>query len=809
MTGKLSWLERRGQDIRYAARVVRRRPGFALAAAVTLTLGLGANTAVFSILHGLLLESLPVYRPHELARLVEPRRQSPTPYEAFTYSTFDLLQRNSRMFSGIAAASTSPNVQDVEIHGAKQPAVPQLVSENFFDVLGIRASQGRVFREPAAGAPGEAIVVISDGFWRRRFNGDPGAIGATIKAYKRTFTIVGIAPAGFRGVELEKSVDIWVPFEQVVAANSDDRSRGRWMRIMGRLSPERSFAEASAEGTAIVGRLVTFESGSAGYSVLRARLFRPLLLVELVVALALLITCANLANLTLSSNLARDRELSVRRAVGASRSRLIGQLVTESFLLTVVGAAGAIVAAYWISAALLGFLPPVYAPALATLEFNLNSRIIGFAVLLACGTCVAFALPPALRATRAGESPGDLMRGSTVRTRSWMSRGLVISEVVMCTVLLMVAGVFLRSVQHLRGQESGYREQGLLVAEVAFPFEYAEDRRDQLVEELRSRAEALPGVEIAAFSHVGQLSGGAIEFRLGFPGQLTTESEAPTAPEQRVSPGFLAAMGTRLLEGRDFSAADTDRSTPVAIVNERFAARFFPGREPIGQKFFQLGGSRAGEPMEIVGVVQDSKWVNLRDEAPAMYYRPYAQQGGTPVVRFAIRGSADPDVLATSLTGLAQSIDKRVSLNNVLPFSEVVNRSLLIERLVAQVSVAFAMLALLIAAVGLYGVLAYAVARRRREIGVRIAVGASRAAVQWMFLRESFVLLAAGLAIGFPAAILLIRLVSSMLYGLGPQDPTAIASVVVVLAFATAAASFVPARRAATLDPIVALREEP
>ena len=804
MTGGLSWIERRGQDVRYAARVLRRRPGFAIAAVMTLTLGLGANTAVFSILYGLLLESLPVQRPHELARLVEPRRQSPTPYEAFTYSTFELLRQNSRSFSEVVAATTSPSTQDVDIRGEKHAAVPQLVSDNFFEVLGVRPSPARGFTTPIAGTPGEAIAVISDAYWRRRFGAEPWAIGATLKAYKRTFTIVGVAPAGFRGIELERAVDIWIPFDQVVPANSEDRSRGRWMRIMGRFSSGQTFAQAGAEATAILGRPVSFESGSAGYSALRARLFRPLLLVELVVVLVLLITCANLANLTLSSNLARARELSVRRAVGASRGRLVGQLVTESLLLAGAGAACAIFAAYWISTALLSFLPPVYAPALATLRFELDFWIIGFAILIAGVACVAFALPPALRATRSGEAT----RGSTVRTRSWMSGGLVIGQVIMCTVLLMIAGVFLRSVQNLRGQQSGYREDGLLVADVAFPFEYGEDRRDQLVEELRSRAETLPGVEVAAFSHLGQLSGGAFEYRLGFPGEPTKDADAPTATEQRVSPGFIAAMGTRLLEGRDFTAADSDRSTPVAIVNQLFAARFFPGRHPIGQKFFQLGGSRSGEPMEIVGVVQDSKWVNLRDTAPVMYYRPYAQQGGTPVVRLAIRGSADPELLAASLIALAQSIDRRASLTNVSPFRDVVNRSLLVERLVAQVSAAFGALALLIAAVGLYGVLAYGVARRRREIGVRIAVGASRTAVEWMFLRESFVLLAAGLAIGLPAAILLTRLVSSMLYGLGPQDPTAMAAVVIVLASATAAASFVPARRAAAIDPIVALREE-
>jgi predicted permease len=801
-------LQRLGQDVRYAARVLRRRPGFTVAAVLSLTLGIGANTAMFSILHAMLLETLPVHRPSELVQLTEPRRDSVTPYEAFTYNTYVALRHGSRLLSSVAAASTSPATQQIERAGEKHPAVPQLVSENFFEVLGVPATFGRVFREQPAGSPGEAIVVISDAYWRRQFGANPNALGTSLIVYRRTFTIAGIAPPRFRGVDLERAVDIWVPFEQAIPPDSDDRGRGRWMRVMGRLAPDSARSQADAEGTAIVGRPVAFRPGATGYSPLRRALVRPLLLVELVVALVLFITCANLTNLTLSSNLARDRELSVRRALGASRSRLIAQLVTESLLLSLAGGACALLAASWISGALLSFLPPVYAPALATLRFDVDLRMIAFAALLSGLTCIAFALPPAIRATRAVGSPGEGMRGSTARTQPWVSRGLVVVEVVMCTVLLMIGSVFLRSVQNLRGQDAGYTEDDLLVADVAVPFEYGEDRRDRLIDELRSRILALPGVEVAAYSHIGQLSGGAFEYRLGFPGQLFREAQTPVATEQRISPGFLAAMGTSIRQGRDFTAADTSTSTPVAIVNELFAARFFPGRSALGQRFSQQGGSRSGELMEIVGVVQDSKWVSLRDAAPLMYYRPYAQQGGTPVVRFAIRGAREPESLATEVVVTAQAIDRRIALTNVVPFREIINRSLLVERLVAEVSAAFGALALLVAAVGLYGVLAYGVARRRREIGVRIAVGASRRTVEWMFLRESFILLAAGFALGIPAAILLIRLVSSMLYGLGPQDPATIASVLLVLIGATAAASFFPARRAAAIDPIRALREE-
>jgi len=804
------WIERVGQDLRYAGRMVRRRPGFTVAAILTLMLGIGANTAVFSLLHALFLKSLPVERPEELVRLIE-QGPDPSSYrDAFTLITHDTLQRGSTALSGVIASSRLiGRPLEIEEGGQKQPVFLQFVSDNYFDVLGVRAFRGRVLHQPDPGSPGEAIAVISEEYWRRHYGGDLSALGARFRFNKREFTIAGIATPGFRGTEIDVPADVWVSFEQVAAPGSEDRVRGRWARIMGRLQPGVTPARAEAESTALLGRPVKFQPGATGYSQLRRRLSQPLLLVEMVVALVLLITCANLANLMLAATASRERELAVRSAVGASRSRVVRQLLTESLVLSAIGGVLALGVAHWISAALLSFLPPEQAPALANLRFGPDPRVLGFAALLSCATCLLFGLVPALRATRArGVSDFRTGAGTGQRNRSWLSRGLLVSQVVMCTLLLTIAGVFLRTLQNLRGQETGYVEDRLLVADVQPPFEYSEDRRDQLIEELRTAAAAVPGVEIAAFSHLGQLSGGAFEYRVGFPGRPRLEGDAAVAIEQRISPGFLRAMGTSFNAGRDFTSSDDARSLPVAIVNETFARRFLPASDPIGQRFFQEGGSRSRELMEIVGVVKDSKWVNLRDDSPAMYYRPYSQQGGTPVVRLAIRSSGDPEALAGALLQAAQAIDRRIVLRNVVPFRDIVNRTLVIERLVAQVSAAFGVLALLIAAVGLYGVLAYNVVRRRREIGVRMAVGAPPGAVEWMVLRESLTLLACGVAIGVPVAILVTRLVSSMLFGLRPHDPGSIAAALTALTVATVAAAYLPARRAARIDPILALREE-
>jgi predicted permease len=805
------WIERVGQDVRYALRMMRRRPGFASAAILTLMLGIGGNTAMFSLMNALLMRSLPVDRPVELVRLIEEGRDPSAYRDDFTLVTQDTLQRRTRTLSGVIASSAQVGGRPVEIEdrGEKHRVYLQFVSDNYFDVLGVRAFRGRLFSQPAPGLAGEAIAVISHDHWRRHYASDPSALGTRFRLRSgHEFTIAGIAPQGFGGTELDVPADIWVSFEQVYLPGDEDRVRGRWMRIMGRLQPDATMERAEAEATAILGRAVKFQPAANGYSTLRRRLVRPLLLLGVVFALVLLITCANLANLMLASTVSRERELGVRTAVGASRARIVRQLLTECLMLALAGGVLAVFAAHWISAALLSFLPPDQAPALANLQFRPEARVLGFAALVACVTCLVFGLIPALRVTHKRAAPQFRAgAGTGERNRNWLSRGLLVSQVVMCTALLVLAGVMLRSLQNLRSQDAGYREDGLLVAEVQPPFEYPEDRRDQMIEELRVRAAALPGVQIAAFSHVGQLSGGAIEWDIGFPGRPKPEGDRTVVAEQRISPGFLRAMGTPFVAGRDFAPSDDERSMLVAIVNESFVRQFLQGRSPLGARFFREG-PRAGELMEVVGVVRDSKWSNLREASRAMYYRPYRQMGGTPVVRFALRTSGDPNAVAPLLIQAGQSVDRRMALRNIVPFREIVNRTLVIERLIAHVSAAFAALALLTAAVGLYGVLAYSVVRRRREIGVRIAIGARPGAVEWMIVRESLVLLACGVVLGVPAAMMITRLVSSLLFGLSPRDPGTIIAALSALTIATIAAAYVPAKRAASIDPVFALREE-
>jgi len=329
-----------------------------------------------------------------------------------------------------------------------------------------------------------------------------------------------------------------------------------------------------------------------------------------------------------------------------------------------------------------------------------------------------------------------------------------------------------------------------------------------LLEDLRQRAASLPNVHVAAFSHVGQLSGAAIEYGVRVIGAAAPGNAPFDVVEHRVSPGFLTAMGTALLSGRDVAPSDDQRSRPVAIVNESFARAYLSGHHPIGARFSRITRSAAGEPIEIIGVVRDSKWLNLRDEFRPMYYRPYSQQGGSPMVRFAIRTTAEPETLAVQLHQIVRAEVPQLALSNVVPFREIVNRTMVTERLTAYVSTALGALALLIASVGLYGVLAYSVARRRREIGVRVAMGASPGAVEWMIVRESMAVLLCGMAIGLPVALMVTRLLSSTLFGLSPHDPGSVATALAVLALATAAAAYAPARRAASGDPVVALRED-
>ena len=824
-----AWLEHAGQDVRYAGRLLRRRPAFSIAAILTLALGIGGATAVFSLYEALLVRHLPVERPDELVRLLEPRPDLSRTLEEFTIATHDRLREASRTLSGVIGSTRSFGPGEITVDGQPRSASWQHVSDNYFDVLGVGAQRGRVFHAPGPGLSDPLVAVISADYWRTAFASSADAIDARFWRGNREYTIVGIAQPGFRGTDIDAPTDIWMLVDQLVAPADEDRARGRLMHVMARLAPSTTPAQAAAEVSTILGRPFELADGAIGYSRLRGRLSQPLLLVSIVVGFVLLIACANLANLMLAGTKARERELSVRTAIGASRMRVVRQLLTEGLVLASAGGLLALGVAAWISGALLAFLPPDDAEALPNLRFTLDAGVLGFAVLLTCGTCLLFTVVPALRTTgrldqtlAAGwwsarrrssttrwPAPRYLTSGTGAGARGYgrLCRALLVGQVVLCTALLVVAGVFVRTLGNLRGQDAGYVEDRLLVADVQPPLSLDDDARDVLLEELRARIAGLPDVEIASFSHIGQLDG-AIVFNIGFPDRDIPEDELPSMIEQRISTGFLRAMGNPVIAGRDFTDADTATAPLVAIVNESFERQFFPGEDPIGRRFYRATGTFGGEPMTIVGVVRDAKWVDLRDAPPPMYYRPYRQMGGTPVVRFAIRTGNDPSILAGEIRGLARAIDARFVVENVVPFREIVDRTLVVERLTAHVSTAFGALALLIAAVGLYGVLAYNVARRRPEISVRIAIGARPQTIEWMFLRESLALLGVGVLLGLPVALAITRFVASMLFGLSPQDPASIGTALIVLTAATLAASYLPARRAAAVDPIQALRQE-
>ncbi len=499
-------------------------------------------------------------------------------------------------------------------------------------------------------------------------------------------------------------------------------------------------------------------------------------------ALVLLIACSNLANLMLASAASRQSEIALRQAIGAGRGRLVRQLMTESFLLSLLGTILALVVAQWLSVAMLGFLPPEAAPSLVNLRFHLSAPILEFTAAISLFTCLLFGLAPALRATGPSLAT-DLKQGG-----NWMSRGLIVGEMAMCTLLLIGAGLFVQSLRNLRALPTGYSGAGsIVVADVEAPRSYSAAQVKIRIDALRHQASTLPGVLAAGATHIRPLSGFSIN------GYLADVD----AYAQDVTPGFLAAMGTRLLAGRDFTDHDDAATPQVAIVNEAFLRQYLPGQPPLGKHF----------GIEIVGVVQDTRWLNLRDQPPAMYYRPCAQWVGAAHT-LVVRTSGNFAAAAAALARAARDIDPRLALKDVIPFSEMEDRKLVTERMVAQGAAAFGGLALLVACVGLYGMLAYGVARRTREIGVRIALGASQMGVQWMVVRESLVLLALGFVIGVPAALGLTRYAGSMLFGITPHDPMPVVIAFGILVLVALAASWIPARRAASVDPLTALRYE-
>jgi putative ABC transport system permease protein len=826
------------QDLRYGARLLRLNPGFAVVAILSLALGIGANTAIFQLLDAVRLRALPVKDPQELAVVrIANRNWSSGRHEGrysdITNPMWEQIRRRQEGFSSIFAwASGQFNLAS---GGEARYAQGMYVSGDFFKVLGVQPLLGRTFTaaDDTRGC-GSSSAVISYAFWQREYGGQGSALGGKISLDGHPFSIVGVTPPGFFGVEMGRAYDVAVPLCSEPSIRGEetllDMRHGYWIAVMGRLKPGWAIEKATAQLNAISPQVLeatvppVYKPDNAkkymeykfaafparnGFSQLRREYENPLWTLLAIAGLVLLIACANLANLMLARASAREREVGVRLAMGASRMRLLRQMLVESLLLAVVGAALGAGLAQALSRFLVAFLSTEGSPLF--MDLGADWRVFGFTAGLAVFTCVLFGLTPALRSTQV--APSSVLksagRGMTSgRERFGLRRVLVVSQVALSLVLLVGSLLFVRTLRNLLTLDPGFRQDGIIVAAMDITrLNIAADQRQPFKRELLDRIRALPGIDGAADTgDIVPISGNSWNENVFIAGD---EKRQATPWFSRVSPGYFKTMRTAFLEGRDFDDHDTATSPKVAIVNETFVRKFLNGQRPIGVTFREDAFVGKPSPIyQIVGFVKDAKYVDLREDPRPLVYVTAAQDDRPDnFPQFLIHASVPPSMAIPAIKdAILQSGSQTIIDFHTL--QSQIRDSLLRERLMATLSGFFGFLAVLLATIGLYGVISYTVARRTNEIGIRVALGAQRGDVIGMILREAGLMLAIGIALGGVLAMLAARTAASLLYGLKPHDPVTLTIAVVALTAVAAAASFLPAHRAAALDPMAALREE-
>jgi putative ABC transport system permease protein len=855
------------QDLRYGARMLLKHPGFTCVAALTLALGVGANTAIFSLIDAVLLKTLPVNNPERLVLLG--RALGGKANTQFPYRTYRQIRDQNEFLSGLLAYH--PLRLSVSVDGQPEPAVAgQLVSGNYYSVLGVNAALGRTIAPDDDRAPGESpVCVISYNYWRRRFAGDPAVVGKTIHIGGAPFTIVGVTPPEFFGLEVGSSLDVSVPLmmqQQVmpgIRSYVDGADPNSFFNVMGRLRPGLAMPQAQAGLSALYRQLcaeyaasnwgfkftpypwleekLVLEPGGRGLSELRVQFSRPLLALMIVVALVLAVACANVAGLLLARAVARRKEIAIRLALGVGRLRLVRQLLIESVLLSSLGALLGLIFAYWGTRLLL----PVLSQGEIPVQLNLNpdARALGFTIAVATLTGLLFGLAPAFLATRVdmnstlkNEASGISGRGAHLT----FGKMFVVSQVALSLLLLIGAGLFVRSLQKLQQVDAGFARENVLVMKLE-PLG-SDSKTPQLAaryDELLRRVEALPGVKLASLVGYSPMSrrewlvmGQTPETSnpMTVQGYTPHPGEEMVIPWMQVYPNSFATLGVLLLAGRDFGPQDSKQWRPanicppsarapqVGIINESMARRFFGNESPIGRRFgFSNSVGRcfgASEPdpasqIEIIGVVKNVKYASLRNEGRAMFYLPYYQATtGRGQMTLVVRTAGDPTSVAAVVRREARAMDPAMPMFEVETLATQVAASLQRERLLATLSSGFGLLALLLSCLGLYGILSYTVARRTSEIGVRMALGADRRDVLWLVLRDALRLVLVGAALGVPAALAAARLVASQLFGISAADPGAVVAATLALLVVAAVAGYLLARRATRVDPLVALRCE-
>ncbi len=843
------WLENLRRDVGYALRGMRRNPGFAAVAVACLALGIGANTAIFSVASAVMFRSLPVRDP---GRLVLFRYESPGDISVvrrtqvgddqttFPYAVYEALRERTRTLSGVVAfAPLGLNQQSLTVQTGSQSTVAagEMVSGNYFQVLGVAPILGRpiVDEDLRPGAPG--VAVISHPFWLREFGGDTSVVGKSITLNRLQFTVSGVTPPGFFGVDPAMPPDLWIPLRDMPVLKPWGRLRPGpggispfadrrywWCMMMGRQKPGTTpqevlaevdvlFRETITEGLTVrpaAERLPHLALSSARYGLdnLRRSLGEPLRILLAAVTLVLLIACANVATLLLARAWAREREVGARLALGASRSRLVCQFLTESVLLSLFGGAAGLVLALWGSEALVPMLAAAGRP--IPLDVRPDLRVIAFAAAISLLTGILFGLVPALRATRVNLMPQLIPSGGRTSARLMLSKVLVGGQAALSVFLLFGAFLFVRTLQNLEKQDLGFRPHNLLLFEIDPRRGGATvDQTIAIYDRVLGRIQTLPGVRSASISAAALLSGYTDSGPVSTDGSQEPSEATKDVYFNIVGPDFLETMGIPTLVGRGIDWRDISARYRSAMVNDMLAQMLFPNQNAIGRRFSFEIPFDPQHAFEIVGVVKNAKYGGIRSQPPPTAYLPYsALPERIARMCFGVRTTGDPLSMIPAVRETMKNLAPALPVIDVRTQTDQINRALEQERLFAGLSSLFGVLALLLVSVGVYGTLAYAVTRRTVEIGIRMALGASRARVLWMVLRESVLLAGCGLAIGLPAALGLARLVAGRLFGVAAHDGWIIAATTVVLLATAILAGFLPANRAARIDPLRALRCE-
>jgi len=838
------WEDEMIQDLRYAVRMLCQQPSFTLIAVITLALGIGANTAIFSLVDAILLRSLPVRDP---AALVQFKWAAGESFRGFSYdgelnreelpglhvatsfapATYELLRTRNRTLSDLFAYTPIDQL-NVNVAGQAEIASGQAVTGNYHQALGVTSLLGRTLMPEDDKADAPVVAVLSHRYWQKRFGGDAAVIGRQINVNNKSYTIAGVTPPAFAGTQGDgQAPDLTILLDSVRLRNP----ASWWLRVMGRLKPGVTRQQAQAElaglflQSALAERLapanpqqavqlaqsdtprLIVAPGQRGETDWARDHNQSLYLLMAVVALVLLIACANVANLLLARAVGRQKEIAVRLALGAGRLRLMRQFLIESILLALLGGGFGLLLANWGRDLFLTLRFP--GQDMSSLQATLDWRVLVFTMGVSLLTGIVFGLAPAWQATRIDLTPAlkDTGRGSSVATRSRLSRALVIVQVALSLLLLVGAGLFVRTLRNLQQVNTGFEAQNLLLFRVDPGLSgYQSEQIPPLYQRLFTRLETLPGVQAVSFSRYPLLSGGNASRATFFAGKNTSPTDPPDVYVHIGRANFLATMNTPVLHGRGLTEQDNAQAPRVAVVNQALARRYFPNQNAVGQRL-GFDPNNAGQ-IEIVGVAQDAKYDSLRGETPPTIYLSWSQEAHIGKMNFEVRTTGDPLKLWPSIRQAVREVDGNLPLFDVKTQVEQIARRLAQERLFAALLSFFGALALLLAALGLYGVLSHTVAQRTHEIGIRVALGAQAHDVLRLVIGQGLRLVLPGIAVGVAGASAAARLVKSFLYGVAPADWPTFGLIALLLLVVALIACWLPARRAAKVDPLTALRQE-